>query len=188
MIIKRVRAMNFMKTTMLLAALTALFMVLGYSLGGSGGAIIALIVAAGMNLFTYWNADKIVLKMHNAVEVDASSHPEFYNMVKNLARRAGLPMPKVYIVDQAQPNAFATGRKKTFRRFLEAVFLCQQSVVLKCFTCLLGKAGMNLRGFAMAYRITEYGILVQGFALWLIIWEMKYNPLAIEEINSLASS
>ena len=102
--------MNFMKTTMLLAALTALFMVLGYSLGGSGGAIIALLVAAGMNLFTYWNADKIVLKMHDAVEVDAASHPEFYNMVKNLARRAQLPMPKVYIVDQPQPNAFATGR------------------------------------------------------------------------------
>ncbi len=102
--------MNFMKTTMLLAALTALFMVMGYSLGGSGGAILALIVAAGMNLFTYWNADKIVLKMHNAVEVDAGSHPEFYSMVQNLARRAQLPMPKVYIVDQAQPNAFATGR------------------------------------------------------------------------------
>jgi heat shock protein HtpX len=102
--------MNFMKTTMLLAALTALFMVMGYSLGGSGGAILALIVAAGMNLFTYWNADKIVLKMHNAVEVDAGSHPEFYSMVQNLAQRAQLPMPKVYIVDQAQPNAFATGR------------------------------------------------------------------------------
>lgn len=102
--------MNFMKTTMLLAALTALFMVMGYSLGGSGGAILALIVAAGMNLFTYWNADKIVLKMHDAVEVDAGSHPEFYSMVQNLAQRAQLPMPKVYIVDQAQPNAFATGR------------------------------------------------------------------------------
>lgn len=102
--------MNFMKTTMLLAALTALFMVMGYSLGGSGGAILALIVAAGMNLFTYWNADKIVLKMHNAIEVDAGSHPEFYTMVQNLAKRAQLPMPKVYIVDQAQPNAFATGR------------------------------------------------------------------------------
>ncbi|MEO9468177.1 zinc metalloprotease HtpX [Parasphingorhabdus sp.] len=102
--------MNFMKTAMLLAALTALFMVMGYSLGGSGGAIIALIVAAGMNLFTYWNADKIVLKMHKAVEVDAGSHPEFYAMVERLAQRAQLPMPKVYIVDQPQPNAFATGR------------------------------------------------------------------------------
>ncbi len=102
--------MNMMKTTMLLAALTALFMVLGYSLGGSGGAIFALIIAAGMNLFTYWNADKIVLKMHKAVEVDASSHPEFYGMVEKLAQRAAMPMPKVYVVDQAQPNAFATGR------------------------------------------------------------------------------
>ncbi|VAW05200.1 Protease HtpX homolog [hydrothermal vent metagenome] len=102
--------MNMMKTTMLLAALTALFMVLGYSLGGSGGALFALIIAGGMNLFTYWNADKIVLKMHNAVEVDASSHPEFYGMVENLAQRAAMPMPKVYVVDQAQPNAFATGR------------------------------------------------------------------------------
>jgi len=107
-IIKRVEPMNFMKTTMLLAALTALFMVMGFSLGGPRGAILALVVAAGMNLFTYWNADKIVLKMHNAVEVDGSSHPEFYNMVKNLAQRAQLPMPKVYIVDQAQPNAFAS--------------------------------------------------------------------------------
>lgn len=102
--------MNMMKTTMLLAALTALFMVMGYSLGGSGGAIVALLIAAGMNLFTYWNADKIVLKMHKAVEVDAGSHPEFYGMVEKLAQRAQLPMPKVYIVDQAQPNAFATGR------------------------------------------------------------------------------
>ncbi|MEO9635331.1 MAG: M48 family metalloprotease [Parasphingorhabdus sp.] len=102
--------MNFMKTTMLLAALTALFMVMGFSLGGPRGAILALLVAAGMNLFTYWNADKIVLKMHNAVEADSTSHPEFYNMVKSLAQRAQLPMPKVYIVDQPQPNAFATGR------------------------------------------------------------------------------
>lgn len=102
--------MNFLKTTMLLAALTALFMVMGFSLGGGRGAVLALIVAAGMNLFTYWNADKIVLKMHKAVEVDAQSHPEFYAMVQRLAQKAGLPMPKVYIVDQAQPNAFATGR------------------------------------------------------------------------------
>lgn len=102
--------MNTMKTTMLLAALTALFMALGFTLGGPRGAILAFVVAAGMNLFTYWNADKIVLKMHKAVEVDAASHPQFYGMVQNLAQRAGLPMPKVYIVDQAQPNAFATGR------------------------------------------------------------------------------
>ena len=95
---------------MLLAALTALFMGLGYMLGGSGGAIIALLVAAGMNLVTFWNADKIVLSMHNAREVDAHSAPEFYGLVRDLAQRAGLPMPRVYLIDQPAPNAFATGR------------------------------------------------------------------------------
>ena len=102
--------MNQMKTVMLLAALTALFMALGYTLGGAGGAMIALVVAAGMNLFTFWNADKIVLRMHNAIEVDAQSHPDFYNMVANLARNADMPMPKVYLMDTPHPNAFATGR------------------------------------------------------------------------------
>ncbi len=102
--------MNTLKTTMLLAALTALFMALGFMFGGSGGAMIALVVAAGMNLFTYWNADKIVLKLHNAHEVDARTAPELHAMVARLAQRAGLPMPKVYIVEDASPNAFATGR------------------------------------------------------------------------------
>jgi len=99
-----------MKTAMLLAALTALFMALGYMFGGSGGAVIALVIAAGMNLFTYWNADRIVLSMHNAKEVDARSAPDFYTLVADLARRADLPMPKVYIVEDPNPNAFATGR------------------------------------------------------------------------------
>lgn len=102
--------MNMLKTSMLLATLTALFMALGYTLGGSGGAVISLLVAAGMNLFTYWNADKIVLKMHNAREVDAASEPNFHGMVANLARRASMPMPRVYIIDSPHPNAFATGR------------------------------------------------------------------------------
>jgi heat shock protein HtpX len=102
--------MNMLKTTMLLAALTALFMALGYTLGGSSGAIVSLLVAAGMNLFTYWNADKIVLKMHNARQIDVQSEPAFYNMVANLARRAEMPVPKVYIIDSPHPNAFATGR------------------------------------------------------------------------------
>ncbi|MEA3389599.1 zinc metalloprotease HtpX [Sphingobium sp. CCH11-B1] len=102
--------MNGMKTAMLLAALTALFMALGYTLGGSGGAIIALLVASGMNLFTFWNADRIVLSMHDAREVDAQSAPEFHGLVRDLAQRAGLPMPRVYLIDQDAPNAFATGR------------------------------------------------------------------------------
>ena len=102
--------MNGFKTTMLLAAMTALFMGLGYTFGGASGAGIALVVAAGMNLFTFWNADKIVLKMHRAREVDAASAPEFHALVQQLATRAGLPMPKTYIVDDPHPNAFATGR------------------------------------------------------------------------------
>ena len=101
--------MNTLKTGMLLAALTALFMMLGLTLGGKDGMIIALMVAVGMNIFTYWNADKLVLKMHHAREVDERSAPEFYGIVRELAERAKLPMPRVYIVDQAQPNAFATG-------------------------------------------------------------------------------
>lgn len=102
--------MSGFKTVMLLSALTALFMALGYTLGGSSGALIALLVAAGMNLFTFWNADKIVLSMHNAREVDGESAPEFYGLVRDLAQRAKLPMPRVYLIDEPHPNAFATGR------------------------------------------------------------------------------
>jgi heat shock protein HtpX len=102
--------MNGLKTTMLLAAMTALFMALGFTIGGPGGAMIALVVAAGMNLFTFWNADRIVLSMHNAREVDARTCPEFVGLVTDLARRANLPMPRVYVIDSPHPNAFATGR------------------------------------------------------------------------------
>jgi heat shock protein HtpX len=109
-IAREYRRVNWMKTIMLMAAMTALFMALGYMFGGAGGATVALLIAAGLNLFTYWNADKVVLKMHGAREVDASSAPEFYAMIADLAQRAGLPMPKVFIVDDPNPNAFATGR------------------------------------------------------------------------------
>lgn len=102
--------MNFLRTAMLLAAMTALFMGVGYLVGGSGGMIIALLIAVGMNFFTYWNADKLVLRMHNAREVDARTAPEYYAMVRDLAAKADLPMPKVYVMDSPQPNAFATGR------------------------------------------------------------------------------
>lgn len=102
--------MNGLKTTMLLAALTALFMALGLTLGGRGGMVIALVIAVGMNIFTYWNADKIVLKMHRAVPADAAGYTDLSAMVGRLARRGGLPVPKVYVVDDPAPNAFATGR------------------------------------------------------------------------------
>ncbi len=102
--------MNVMRTAMLLAFMTALFMGVGFLIGGRGGMMIALLIAAGMNLFSYWNSDKMVLSAYHAQEVDARSAPEFYTMIRDLAANAGLPMPKVYIYDNPQPNAFATGR------------------------------------------------------------------------------
>ena len=101
---------NWVKTAMLMAAITALFVVIGGMIGGSKGMALALIVALAMNFFSYWFSDKLVLKMYNAQEVDEASAPQFYRMVRELATRAQLPMPKVYLIDEAAPNAFATGR------------------------------------------------------------------------------
>lgn len=102
--------MNGIKTGILLAGLTALFMGAGFLLGGEAGMLIALVFAIGTNAYAYWNADKIVLRMYNAREVTPQSSPGFYGIVKQLANRAQMPMPKVYIIDTDQPNAFATGR------------------------------------------------------------------------------
>jgi heat shock protein HtpX len=101
---------NLMKTAILMAAITALFMAIGSLLGGQTGMMIALVVALAMNFFSYWFSDKLVLRMYNAREVDESSAPQFYRMVQELAQRAGLPMPKVYLINEDAPNAFATGR------------------------------------------------------------------------------
>jgi heat shock protein HtpX len=101
---------NMMKTAVLMAAITALFMLIGRLLGGHTGMMIALVVALGMNFFSYWYSDKLVLKMYNAQEVDESSAPQFVGMIRELAQRAQIPMPRVYIIDEASPNAFATGR------------------------------------------------------------------------------
>ncbi len=102
--------MNYFRTMLLLAAMTALFMGVGYMLGGTGGMLIALVFAIGTNAFAYWNSDKMVLRMHNAEPVTQASAPDLYQMVGELARNADLPMPKVYILHDQQPNAFATGR------------------------------------------------------------------------------
>jgi heat shock protein HtpX len=102
--------MNYLRTAILLAGLTALFMGVGYLIGGPNGALIAFVVAAAMNLFSYWNSDKLVLSMHGAQEVDERSAPDLFRLVRELAQRAGLPMPRVYLMDNPQPNAFATGR------------------------------------------------------------------------------
>lgn len=102
--------MNYFRTSLLLAAMTALFLGIGFMLGGTGGMMIALLLALAMNGFAYWNSDKMVLAMYGAREVDEASAPEYVRMVRLLSENAGLPMPKVYIIDTEQPNAFATGR------------------------------------------------------------------------------
>jgi len=102
--------MNYLRTTVLLAGMTALLMALGYFIGGPTGLLIAFIIAAATNLFSYWNSDRIVLSMHNAQQVDEQSAPELVGIVRELAQRANLPMPRVYLMDSPQPNAFATGR------------------------------------------------------------------------------
>jgi heat shock protein HtpX len=102
--------MNGFKTFLLMGSLTVLLVLVGDALGGRGGAIFALIIAAGMNFFAYWFSDKIVLRMYRAREVDPNQEPELYSMVQELIQRAGLPMPKIYIMDNHTPNAFATGR------------------------------------------------------------------------------
>jgi heat shock protein HtpX len=101
---------NMMKTAILMAAITALFMAIGAMIGGRAGMMLALVVALGMNFFSYWFSDKMVLKMYNAREVDATTAPRFYAMVQELAAKAELPMPKVYLINEDAPNAFATGR------------------------------------------------------------------------------
>lgn len=102
----------------------ALFMLVGQVLGGQTGLIIAFIVAFGMNFFSYWYSDKIVLKMYKAKEVTRDNAPKFYNMVEEIAQKAGIPMPKVYIIPQMQPNAFATGRNPS-----NAAVACTQGIL-----------------------------------------------------------
>lgn len=101
---------NLMKTAILMAAITGLFMAIGSVMGGQSGMMIALAIAIAMNFFSYWFSDKMVLKMYNAREVDETTAPQFYRMVRELAERAQLPMPRVYLIQEDAPNAFATGR------------------------------------------------------------------------------
>ena len=101
---------NWLKTSILMAGIIALFGAIGMMLGGKQGMLLALVFGGAMNIFAYWNSDKMVLRMYNAQQVDETSSPYLYNMVRELAGRAQLPMPKVYIIHEDQPNAFATGR------------------------------------------------------------------------------
>jgi len=101
---------NWLKTTLLMAAIVALFGMVGAAIGGEQGMVLALLFGAATNLWAYWFSDKMVLSMYHAEEVDELSSPYLYRMVAELAARAGLPMPRVYLIPEAQPNAFATGR------------------------------------------------------------------------------
>ena len=102
--------MGYMRTGLLLAAMTGLFLAAGFLIGGQQGMVIAFLIACAMNLFAYWNADKLVLRMYRAEPVDETTAPEFHRLVSELAARAGLPKPKIYLIENPQPNAFATGR------------------------------------------------------------------------------
>ena len=102
--------MNALKTAILLGALTGVLVIFGNLLGGQGGMAIAFVVAAGMNFFAYWFSDKVVLAMHGAKPVDRAQAPDLYAVVEGLVARAGIPMPRLYVVQQDAPNAFATGR------------------------------------------------------------------------------
>jgi heat shock protein HtpX len=103
-------AQNWFKTTILMAGFVALFGTIGYAIGGTNGMLLAFLVGGGMNFYAYWHSDKAVLRMYGAQEVSEQEAPEFYKMVADLAMRAQMPMPKVYIIHEDQPNAFATGR------------------------------------------------------------------------------
>src|SRR3974390_3550052 len=102
--------MNYLRTAILLAGLTALFMAVGFLIGGRNGALIALMIAGATNLFAYWNSDRMVLSTYGAQQVDRHSAPELVELVADLAGRAGMPMPRVFVMDNPPPNAFPTGR------------------------------------------------------------------------------
>lgn len=101
---------NWIKTALLMAAIVALFGLIGMALGGAAGMLLGLAFAAATNLWAYWNSDRLVLRMYDAQEVDEHTAPQLYGIVAELAQRAGLPMPRVYLIEEDQPNAFATGR------------------------------------------------------------------------------
>lgn len=113
-VVDRLTMANFSRTTMLLAALAAMFAGIGFLIGGPRGALLAFFLALGLNFFAYWNSDKLILGMYGAQEIQAQTYPELYGIVQQLAYRAGLPMPRVYLIDSVQPNAFATGRNPNY--------------------------------------------------------------------------
>ncbi len=118
--------MSIMRTGLLMAALTGLFVTGGFLLGGQSGMVLAFLMALGMNAFAYWNSDKVVLRMYGAHEVDETTAPDLVHMVRRLSENAGIPMPKVYYSENPQPNAFATGRSPSHAAVCVTTGLMQQ--------------------------------------------------------------
>ena len=134
--------MNMFRTSILIAGMTSVFLFFGFLVGGEGGMIIALLIAIAMNGFTYWNADKVILRMYAAKEVDRGSAPAYYGIVEQLAINAELPMPRVYIVENDQPNAFATGRNP-------------ENAAIAAMTGLLARLGSEEIAGVMAHELAH---------------------------------
>ena len=172
------------RTYLLLAAMTALFLAAGWLMGGEGGMLIAFVIALAMNAFAYWNSDKVVLRMYKAREVGRADAPGFYDMVERLAGRADLPMPKVYIIDEPQPNAFATGRNP-------------ENAAVAATTGLLNRLSQNEVAGVMAHELAHIknrdtlvmtvtatvagaiGILANIASFQMLFGDSRNNPLGI---------
>jgi heat shock protein HtpX len=134
--------MNMFRTSILIAGMTSVFLFFGFLVGGEGGMIIALLIAIAMNGFAYWNADKVILRMYAAKEVNRGSAPAYYGIVEQLAINAELPMPRVYIVENDQPNAFATGRNP-------------ENAAIAATTSLLARLGSEEIAGVMAHKLAH---------------------------------
>lgn len=169
--------MSTIKITLLMAAMFALFMAIGRAFGGSGGLVIGFALALVTNFASYWFSDKIALSMNGAREVSASEAPQLHNMVHGLAYRAGLPMPRVYVIDTPQPNAFATGRNPQNAAVavtqgilralppdeLEAV-LAHEMAHIKHNDILISTVAATMAGaISMAVQLLRFGLLFGGY-------------------------
>jgi len=168
--------MNRLKTTLLLTLLTLLLVFMGNAIGGRGGMLIALALAAGLNFFSYWYSDRLVLKLYGAREVSEQDHPEFYNLVRRLALQADLPMPRVYLLPSASPNAFATGRSPQHaavaategllrlltREELEGVMAHELAHVQHRDTLIATIAATFAGAIAMLGNLLQWGVILGG--------------------------